>query len=172
MAGQFRFRLKTVRKLRKQTEDRHRRIVAERLGRIGALQERLAGLHAEVQRTRNDMRHAIEPSRDAAEVQANLPLAMDDLRSRHVYVNQMFKCIEQTKASIQEEQAVLRGEQAKLAEASKQVKVIDKLEERQRAKFELRIKRSETAQADEIATQFARHQMRAKLRLAGGTSRP
>ena len=53
-------------------------------------------------------------------------------------------------------QAELRREQDRLAEASKELKVINKLEERQRARYELELQRAELAEADEVAAQFTR----------------
>ena len=58
----------------------------------------------------------------------------------------------------------LRREQAALEEASREVKVIEKLEEKQRQRHNLVLARAERAEADEIGAQFVR-----RHGLAGGT---
>ena len=81
---------------------------------------------------------------------------MDELRRRHVYVNHLHRSINDAKGGLARLQVEFEREQARLAEASKELKVIDKLEERQRARHELGLRRAELAEADEIGAQFAR----------------
>jgi flagellar export protein FliJ len=78
------------------------------------------------------------------------------LRRHHVYVNHLRRCIAEANRELADQQVELAREQALLTEASRDLKVIDKLEERQRARYELGVRRAELAESDEIGAQFAR----------------
>ena len=164
MAKRFRFRLEVVRRLRKQKEDECRRVVAERLrqvngvrGRIGMLTEYLHQEHL-----------AIRRDASVGEAAAGR-LDMDGLRRRHVYVNYLHRSINEAKGELVRLLVEFERDRARLAEASKELKVIDKLEERQRARHELGVRRAELAEADEVAAQFARRGAAgARVKVAGG----
>ena len=164
MAKRFRFRLEVVRRLRKQKEDECRRVVAERLrqvngvrGRIGMLTEHLHREHLVIRRDAS-----------AGEAAAGR-LDMDGLRRRHAYVNYLHRSINEAKGELVRLLVEFERDRARLAEASKELKVIDKLEERQRARHELGVRRAELAEADEVAAQFTRRGVAgARIKVAGG----
>ncbi|MHC4609191.1 MAG: flagellar export protein FliJ, partial [Planctomycetota bacterium] len=63
---------------------------------------------------------------------------------------------------LSELRAQLALEREALEEASKGLKVIEKLEERQRDRHNLALSRAERAEADEIGSQFARRHAMAR----------
>jgi flagellar FliJ protein len=151
MAKRFKFRLEVVRRLRKQKEDECRRAVAERLRQVSGVRKRIGTLTDRLHQEHADIRHGASGGDAAIGV-----LDMDNLRRRHVYVNYLHRSLSDAKELLGRLEAELRREQVRLAEASKELKVINKLEERQRARYELELQRAERAEADEVAAQFAR----------------
>jgi len=154
MAKRFEFRLETVRRLRKQAQDECRRAVAGRLrqisearGRIARLSEQLGGQQV--------------AARDLVLAGAGEPDARLDVRAvrqHRVYMNHLHQSIVETRQELARLGDLLAEDQAALDGATKQLRVIDKLEEKQRKRHELAVQRLETAESDEIATQHARRQ--------------
>ena len=164
MAKRFRFRLEVVRRLRKQKEDECRRVVAERLRQVSGVRGRIGMQTEHLHQEHSAMRRGASAG-DAAACR----LDMNELRRRHAYVNYLHRSINEAKGELVRQQVEFEREQARLAEASKELKVIDKLEERQRARHELGVRRAESAEADEVAAQFARRGAAgACVKVAGG----
>ena len=162
MAKRFRFRLETVRRLRKQAQDECRRVVAERLRQVAAVRSRINEMDGQLAEQRATVRNLVLPSPPADDAGAGQGVArlldMDRMRRHRLYMNHLRQGIARGERQAAELQGLLRKDQAALAEATKRVRVIDKLEERQRSRHELMLRRAETAENDEIAAQFARRQ--------------
>jgi flagellar export protein FliJ len=154
MAKRFKFRLEVVRKLRQRKEDERRRIVAERFRLVGEVRGRIGGMNEQLRRERGAVRGLVE-AKGGIESPPR-PVDVTQLRRHHVYVNHLRRCIAEASRELADQQVALAREQALLTEASKDLKVIDKLEERQRARYELGVRRAELAESDEIGAQFAR----------------
>ena len=176
MAKRFRFRLEVVRRLRKQKEDECRRVVAERLRQVSEVRSRISELTNRLHEEHAVMRNLAGTKAgdgrkpEAGTVSSAQALDVTDMRRHHAYVNYLHHAIAEADGRLSALQAELRDEQAQLAEASKQLKVIDKLKERQRARHELGLRRAELTEADEIAAQFARRVAdRAAVGLAEGS---
>ena len=170
MAKRFKFRLEVVRKLRKRKEDECRRMVGERFRLIGEMRGRIGGMNEQLRRERGAVRELVE-ARDGAESSPR-PVDVTQLRRHHVYVNHLRRCIAEANRELADQQVELAREQALLTEASRDLKVIDKLEERQRARYELGVRRAELAESDEIGAQFARRVALARAAAAADGDRP
>lgn len=164
MAKRFRFRLEVVRKLRKRREDECRRVVAERFRRIGEVRGRIDRMNGQL----HEERFAVQGLVGATDGPESRPKMVDvtELRRHQVYVHHLRRRLAETNRELAEQQAELAREQGLLAEASKELKVIDKLEERQRARYELDLRRTELAEADEVGAQFARRARQGAGRVA------
>ncbi|HEY3244202.1 MAG TPA: flagellar FliJ family protein [Phycisphaerae bacterium] len=166
----FRFRLETVLKLRRQRENDGRRVVAARLREISAVTANLDALEgrlwAEVQEAREDA--GVQASRPIAD---GTPAAQDELivrlRRHRLYMGHLRRCIEERESHLAELRRRLHEEQRVLTEAAKQVKVIEKLRERQFARFQETQRRAEMVMHDETALNLYR---RARQRDAIGES--
>jgi flagellar export protein FliJ len=167
VAKRFQFRLETLRKLRKQRQDECRRVVARRLRQIAAVEGQIDEFHRQLDLHRAALcRLASPPAPDegkqATTVAASSPgepavsVDVTEVRRYRVFVNHLLQSIVDARQRLVELRAELAKEQAVLAEATKAVKVLDKLEERQRRRHDLALARAETAANDEIAAQCAR----------------
>ena len=157
MAKRFRFRLETVGRLRKRQADEHRRIVARRLAEINGVQRRIEDMHNRVRQTHETLRRfpAGGPVPTAAQGVEH-GLNMDDVRRHQVYLTQLHALIAQSRHELAGLTDTLRSERAALAQANKQQKVLEKLEERQRDRYRRGLQRAERMQADETAAQYCR----------------
>lgn len=143
MARKFHFRLRTVERLRKQAVDQQRRIVAEAQRAAGAAEEANAARNRELEHEREAARQRLD-----ARV-LDLPL----LRSQQLFRAWLKgKAVETVRQAVSA-RADLGRERACLAEASKRLKVIEKLRERQWQRHTAAAQRAEQALYDEAALQ-------------------
>lgn len=156
MARKFRFRLETVRRLRKQTMDAQRRVVADAVRAVTLVEERIAVL------TRRRC-GAVDQSRDAMGTHC---LDLVSLRGQQVYRGWLDHEIAKSNESLAGKRVELDAERAKLAETSKELKVIEKLRERQWKRFRVKIAREEQAANDEAALQMYLRRQREQRREA------
>ncbi len=150
MAKRFTFRLETVLTLRKRSEDRQRRAVAERLRDLQQSRERLSGLH---QRAADTIARVRSGRRQDE---------FDVLRARqeHQWHGHLKRRIADQRQEIKDLQTTLDRERAELARRSKDRKAIDKLRERQLLAHQTEQNRRERAESDECATQMFMRQRR------------
>jgi len=142
VAKRFVFRYETLLKIRRQREDHHKRIVAERVRQIVAARGRLASLH-----------HQIADEQDAIRT-GQLPGRVDIqqiVRHRH-WLGHLHRNVLDTEGSIRVLEGRLAQERAALAEAVKQRKILDKLRERRLERHMLDEQRQETNAADDLTT--------------------
>lgn len=156
MARRFRFRLETVRRLRKQTMDAQRRVVAVAVRAVTLVEERIAVL------TRRRF-GAVGQSRDAMRSHC---LDLVSLRGQQVYRAWLDHEIAKSNESLAGKRVDLEVERAKLAETSKELKVIEKLRERQWKRFCVEIAREQQAANDEAALQMYLRRQREQRREA------
>ena len=166
MANRFRFRLEAVRKVRKSKEDQCRRLVARRLRETSRIEAGITALTEQLGWLHGDMRSFAEgPSRAGS-------LDMTLLRRQRVYANYLQGKVAEARGQLADQRAELDREQGELAEARKQVKVIDKLEERRRAQYDLQMHRAERAEADETAGQFVLRRSRLRVEVMAKSGPP
>ena len=144
MAQQFRFRLEAVQKLREQTRDRQRRVVAEAVQQVVRMEEHTAQLNREL---RNSMEDALS---DRSVTQIDM-LAM---RENQLYRGWLHRKILEVEIELAQRNQTVDQERKKLGESSKQLKVIEKLRDRQWQRYQLSLQRSDQLMYDEAALQM------------------
>lgn len=154
MARRFEFRLEALRTVRVRRRDDYRRALAERLRELAACRRRSERCEQLVQETHDELRRLLggtaEGKRDAgSEATIELPA----VRFGCLHLNQLQELVLDSAARRTQIEAEVRDAQAVLAEATKLVKALDKLEERQRRRFDEEVGRRERAEQDELATQ-------------------
>ncbi|UCE60336.1 MAG: flagellar export protein FliJ [Phycisphaerales bacterium] len=142
MAG-FRFKLEVVRRLRKQAQDTQRRAVAGAIRSVVRVEDRIARLGREVQSTLDGRREA----------QGVAHVDMACLRGHELYRGWLSYKTREARAELARCQASVNEERDKLATATKELKVIEKLRERQKARYDTWIRRQEQSASDEAALQ-------------------
>lgn len=144
MAPRFQFRLETVRKLRTQTRDQQHRVVADAIHRVSRNEERISLITKELRNTVEDTR--LDRSCKSLDVLS--------LRENQLYRGWLHRKIMEADAELFRSREVLNQERAKLQEASKQLKVIEKLRERQWDRYQTKQQREEQSLYDEAALQL------------------
>ncbi len=143
MARKFRFRLETVRRLREQARDARRRVVSENVRAVtGAEQHR-----AELVRARRDRMQEMRL------VQQTGRLDAVSIRRHFVHAGYLEHQLDVSETELTKRRGELRAEQDRLAEASKRLRVIEKLHERQWRRYLADVAREEQAALDEAAVQ-------------------
>jgi flagellar protein FliJ len=151
MAKRFAFRLEPLLRLRQQREDEKKRIVAQRLREIGALEHRRQTLQVEIGRQTQIMRDVL-----VAET-----VDVDQLKMSRHWVIRLRRGVLELDAQISGQRALLAQERADLAEARKDTKVLERLKDRQRGAYLAAINRQEQAELDEMnSLRFAYAMMR------------
>lgn len=143
MARRFRFRLDTVQRLRERARDAQRRALAEAARVVARTQERIQRLSDELQQTMVDSRTSL----------SGASLDIVSMRGHQYYRGWLHRKIMEAQADLAGEQTRLESERAKLAEASKHVKVIELLRERRWKEYCSGLAREEQAENDEAAGQ-------------------
>ncbi|MCH7525869.1 MAG: flagellar FliJ family protein [Planctomycetes bacterium] len=143
MAKRFRFRLEPVLRLRRRAAEQQMRVVAVQMRHVAGTREAMKELRRQVLETLARSRN----ERGRAEVDVGTQLQ-----------EQRWRLHLRRRIARQEERIVAAGgalleAQNKLAELSKQVKVIEKLRERQYRTFTESVDLLERLEMDEIATQ-------------------
>ncbi len=142
MAKRFIFRYETLLKIRRQREDQHKRIVAERVRQIVAARERLALLQGQIAEEEAAIRAGQEPGTvDMQQI----------VRHRH-WLGHLQRNVLETQASIRTLEGRLAQERAVLAEAVKQRKILETLKERRLERHLQEEHRRETNAADDLTT--------------------
>ena len=150
MAKKYTFRLQTVLRLRKTAEDECRRRVAGRLREIARVESEVRHLHEqfawEVDRSRDDQR--------------NPAMNVMTIRRRRGYMGHLQRRKGECEAQVRVLREKLEEDQKALAHASKEVKVLEKLRDRQWDRHRELERRAERAEEDEIGQQmFLRHEL-------------
>ena len=131
-----------MQKIRRQREDQHKRIVAERLAQIAAVQQDLTRL-AELTDKGLDTIRAVQQSGR---------IDMQQAMAQRGWVTHLHKASLDGQARLRGLEAQLAQERAALAEAAKQRRIIEKLKERQVERHGMEEQRAETLAADDLTT--------------------
>jgi len=136
------FRFETLLKLRKQREDEAKRIVAERLNRIRALEERQEAIQQRITTEVNQVRDELQVYK----------LDTDQIRLGRHWITRMRQGLLQAEAEMRTQQAILSAERRKLAEATTERKILARLKEQRMEKTLTEQRRREQADMDELNT--------------------
>ena len=143
MAGRFRFRLEVVERLRRQERDAQRREVANAQQAVRQVDQRIDNLTRELSDTVHRTRSAQGTDR----------LDMVSVRGHQHYRGFLQRRIFDSNEDMRERKTELDKRRAKLMEASKRLKVIEKLREKQWNRHVIQLRRREQAIMDETALQ-------------------
>lgn len=142
MAKRFVFRLETLLKIRRQREDRQKRVVAERLRQISRIQGEIASFERQIGRQIDAMR--VDASGSSLDVQ-NL------VRNRH-WLSHLQRGRLEADGHLRLLEARLAQERAVLANAAKEKKILEKLKEHQQTRYAKELDYREQAASDELST--------------------
>ena len=140
MAKRFEFRLATVLRIRRQREDAAKRVVAERLGEVAAVQSEIAALQEQIRSETGAFR----------QTHATGQLDVGQLKRHRRWLLQLDQSELLARNRLGELNRLLAVDRAALTEARKQVRVLEKLEERQRERYLKELNRAEMRENDEI----------------------
>ncbi len=144
MAHRFQFRLEVVRRVREKARDTQQRAVAQRIRAV-------TGVEEHIRRLNRSVTTAVDESRTDHRTGV---LDTANIRERLRYRNWLHQSIEAANDELDHRKAELKEEQERLAEASKQLKVIEKLRERQWNRYRSELAREEQAASDEASLQM------------------
>ena len=154
MARGFQFRLEVVRRVRGQAQDAQRRVVADAVRTVQVVEKRIEKLN-------QDLHRSICRSRDD---RMNLRVDVFSLRGHQMFQSSVHRHLIEASRQLTERQAVLNAERVGLAGASKRLKAIEKLREKQWNRYTKAIQKREQAAYDETSTILhARSQRRERL---------
>lgn len=142
MAKRFIFRLETLLKLRRQREDRQKRVVADRLRQISRVRGEIESLERQIGQQVDAMRTAA--GQRSLDVQ-NLA------RNRH-WLSYLQRGRLEADGHLRLLEARLAQERAVLAHAAKEKKVLEKLKDRQRVRYLKELDYREQIASDELST--------------------
>ncbi|MBI4717329.1 MAG: flagellar FliJ family protein [Planctomycetes bacterium] len=158
MAGPFRFRLEVVRKLREQAQDAERRALAGALRGSAAAEEQVAILTREWGGVGERLRAARQRER----------IDVGQLRGDLFYRLRLQRRLAEAGEVLAARRAELEQQRLRLADATRRLKVIEKLRERHWARYQEQVRREERGLFDEAALQAFRAESVIDLR-AGAT---
>ena len=150
----FSFRLQSLLKLRSAARDRCRASLAEAYQAERILRQKTTQLAVELAELKGQIRKQSEPG------QINIDKLLGTHRYELVLMAQQQQLAEQSK---QVDEEIVRR-RALLVEADKQVRVLEKLRERQQAKHDLEELRQENKLMDEIAGRTAVQKLQREMR--------
>lgn len=141
MAKRFRFRLDVVERVRRQTRDQHRRIVADAVRAVRKMEDHIASLNDQSRRCVDEM--------VVAQSDARLDVAL--VRTQEFHRNWLHRQMVNARVELDRRQDDLTSKRGELAEATKQLRVIEKLREKQWQRHVMEVKREEQSISDEMA---------------------
>jgi len=147
MAKQFRFRLDVVERVRRQKRDQHRRVVAEAVRAVRQMEDYAASLSDQLRRRVDERVLA----------QSHVSLDVTLIRTQEYHRNWLHRQMVNARLELDRRQHDLTSKRGELAEATKQLRVIENLRERLWQRYLLEVKREEQSISDEMAvTQYLR----------------
>ncbi len=147
MARRFRFRLETLRRLRQQARDRQRRALADAVRDVESAGRRLATVTQQVEDASAHTRYDRQQGR----------LDVVSIRATQLYRGWLEQRLALERTALAQTTADLDTHRAKLGEATKNLKVIENLRDRQWRRYRVEVARQEQAAYDEVgAQQYAR----------------
>lgn len=147
MAKRFRFRLETLRRIRQQERDRQQRTLANAVRNVESAGRRLATIAQQVEDAAVLTRFDRQRER----------LDLASIRATHLYRGFLEQQLVQERIALGRTTADLDAHRAKLGEATKNLKVLENLRDRQWRRHRVEVARQEQAEYDEVgAQQYAR----------------
>ncbi len=143
MAKKFRFRLETVQRIRQRARDQQQRVLADAVRGVESVDERIA-------RFTRQLESVIDLTRRDRQLER---LNVAFIRSSQFYHGWLHQRMAQERTELARAQAQLDLERGKFGEATKRLKVIEKLRERQWLSHCTEVAREEQAALDEVGTQ-------------------
>lgn len=143
--SKFHFRLTTLRKLREAHRDEMQAKLGEALQAEQMLKQQLEEVHGELESWQNSRRETLEDD------QTNVNQLLEIQRYQSVLRAQLSTM----QGQVQLLAAEVERRRQTLAEANREVRVLDKLEERQFAAHQLKLQQAEVKALDEIASRQA-----------------
>ncbi len=151
MVEGFKFSLQTLLRLRKQDRDEQRRVVAQAIRAV-------AGSQARVSLLTGDLRETVSSVRSE---QQDDSLNLVAMRRHQFYRSWLHQQIIDAENEVAENRQLLDQQRAKLAEATKQLKVVEALRDKKLARYNEKMTRALRIEEDEIgAAMFLRNQRR------------
>ena len=143
MARRFRFRLEAVQRIRTNDRDRRRRVVAEAVRAMRSVQQRI-----------DDCNELLRASVDrTSDLQRSQRIDMHSLRSQRFYGGYLHRQLLLAGEELVARQTELDARRGELTEATKRLRAVEKLRERQWERHRRQLAREEQADADEDALQ-------------------
>jgi flagellar FliJ protein len=142
MAKQFRFRFETMLRIRRQREDEHKRIVADRIRQLGEARDELETLYSQI-------------SEETSAIRIEHAPGTFDPRSAITHRNwlmRLHKNVLETQNHIRFLESQLAQDRVALAEAARHRQVLEKLKEHQLERFKEEQARLEQREADDEST--------------------
>ena len=155
MARKFRFRLEVLRRVRELEQDAQRRCVAAAIREVSSVEGQLVQLGEQLRDTFESCRSEKDFGR----------LDPATLRAHQQHTEYLHRKIRDAQVQLVARQRQVGEEQAKLAEARKKLRVLEKLRERKRESYLRESAREEQKETDEAASQM----MLRRSRIAGQT---
>ena len=147
MAKRFRFRLDVVERVRRQVRDKQRRVVADAVRAARQMEDHVASVTDQLRRS----------VRETASTQSRASLDVALVRTQEFHRNWLHRQMMDARMELEQRQKALASKRHELAEATKQLRVIEKLRDRQWQRHVIEVKREEHATHDEVAiTQYLR----------------
>ena len=143
MAKRFKFRLEPMLALRRRQADTAKRVVAQRLGRISQARRQIDLLQEQIVQQVQAMRSGPLVG----------PLDIGRIARHRAWLAHLQRGVFDGMARMRQLQTELVKERAALAEASKRVKIIETLRDRQQQRYYKELDRLETIEADEMSIQ-------------------
>lgn len=138
----FRFRLETVLKLRRLAEDEKKRVVGELLSEIHRRQQEAVELDASARAVGGELKERNGAGR----------IDLTWLGNYESYVSHVRSSIAEIIKSVVQLQQKLAEARQELAEAAKGARIIEKLKEKRKERYDDHLSRAETREQDEVAT--------------------
>ncbi len=143
MARRFRFRLEAVQRIRTDERDRRRRVVAEAVRAIQSVQQRI-----------DDCNEQLRASVDrTSDLQRSQRIDMPSLRSQRYYAGYLHGQLLLAGEELATRQAELDARRGELTDATKRLRAVEKLRDRQWERHRQKLVREEQVDADEAASQ-------------------
>jgi len=138
----FNFRLEPILKLRKQQEDQKKRAVGDLLAEINALQRQALEMADAIRRQDRALRQNVRGTVD-----------INWIAYYQGYVTHLRQSISQKIDEVAQIQKKLVQARHELTEAARQTKILEKLKEKRKQRYEKELRRREIGELDEIAAQ-------------------
>ena len=139
----FRFRLEPLLRLRRQQEEQKKRAVGVLIREISEQQRQALQMATAVRQEGENLKHQYAQGR----------VDLDWAGHYRRYVSHMQMAINQRIEAVTQIQQRLQLARQELAEAAKNTKVLDKLKEKRRQRYDHELGREETRELDEVAAQ-------------------